>query len=89
MAFIDEIKERARAEKKRIILPEGMDRRVWEAAVTVIKENVADVTIIDTEEEVKEFSEGLDIEGIHIIPMNQKDLRLRILCHRLRTAQGI
>ena len=35
MAFIDEIKERARTEKKRIILPEGMDRRVWEAAVTV------------------------------------------------------
>ena len=53
MAFIDEIKERARTEKKRIILPEGMDRRVWEAAVTVIKENVADVTIIATEEEVK------------------------------------
>ena len=59
MAFIDEIKERARAEKKRIILPEGMDRRVWEAAVTVIKENVADVTVIATEEEVKEFSEEL------------------------------
>ena len=75
MAFIDEIKERARAEKKRIILPEGMDRRVWEAAVTVIKENVADVTIIATEEEVKEFSEGLDIEGIHIInPLTYPDL---------------
>ena len=43
MAFIDEIKERARTEKKRIILPEGMDRRVWEAAVTVIKENVEEV----------------------------------------------
>ena len=63
MAFIDEIKERARAEKKRIILPEGMDRRVWEAAVTVIKENVADVTIIATEEEVKEFSEGLEYKA--------------------------
>ena len=75
MAFIDEIKERARAEKKRIILPEGMDRRVWEAAVTVIKENVADVTVIATEEEVKEFSEGLDIEGIHIInPFTYPDL---------------
>ena len=75
MAFIDEIKERARTEKKRIILPEGMDRRVWEAAVTVIKENVADVTIIATEEEVKEFSAGLDIEGIHIInPFTYPDL---------------
>ncbi len=75
MAFIDEIKERARAEKKRIILPEGMDRRVWEAAVTVIKENVADVTVIATEEEVKEFSEGLNIEGIHIInPFTYPDL---------------
>ena len=29
MAFIDEIKKRARAVKKTIVLPESMDRRTW------------------------------------------------------------
>ena len=32
MSFIDSIKERARKDKKTIVLPESMDPRVWEAA---------------------------------------------------------
>lgn len=31
MAFIDEIKKKARAVRKTIVLPESMDRRTWEA----------------------------------------------------------
>ena len=31
-SFIDNIKARAKACKKTIVLPEGMDRRTWEAA---------------------------------------------------------
>ena len=30
MAFIDEIKERAKADKKTIVLPESMDKRTFE-----------------------------------------------------------
>ena len=32
MAVIDIIKEKAKADKKTIVLPESMDRRTWEAA---------------------------------------------------------
>ena len=32
MGFIDEIKAKAKADKKTIILPESMDTRTWEAA---------------------------------------------------------
>ena len=32
MAFIDTIKERAKADKKTIVLPESMDKRTYEAA---------------------------------------------------------
>ena len=45
MAFIDRIKERARADKKKIILPESMDRRTWEAAAQVLAEDIADINI--------------------------------------------
>ncbi|MBR3941784.1 MAG: phosphate acetyltransferase, partial [Clostridia bacterium] len=34
-AFLDRIKERAKADKKTIVLPESMDRRTFEAAATV------------------------------------------------------
>ena len=37
MGFIDVIKERARADKKTIVLPESMDRRTFEAAEQILK----------------------------------------------------
>ena len=38
MAFIDEIKERAKADKKTIVLPESMDKRTFEAAEKILKD---------------------------------------------------
>lgn len=37
MGFIDVIKEKARADKKTIVLPESMDRRTWVAAEKILK----------------------------------------------------
>ncbi len=73
MAFIDRIKERAKARKQRIVLPEGMDRRVWEAVDTILKEDIADVTVIATPEEVNANAHGLDISGAHVIDPNTSD----------------
>ena len=50
--FLDRIKERAKAEKKTIVLPESMDRRTFEAAEKVLKEDIANIIIIGTDEEV-------------------------------------
>lgn len=61
------IKERAKQEKKRIVLPESMDRRTFEAAANVLKEGVADIIIIGTPEEVNANSQGLDISKATII----------------------
>ena len=52
MTFLERIKERARADKKKIVLPESMDRRTFEAAETILKEDIADIIIIGTPEEV-------------------------------------
>ncbi|MDE6698030.1 MAG: phosphate acetyltransferase [Lachnospiraceae bacterium] len=70
MGFIDEIKERAKQNKKKIVLPESMDRRTFEAAANVLKEGIADLIIIGTPEEVKANSEGLDISKATIIDPN-------------------
>ena len=41
MAFIDKIKERAKADKKTIVLPESMDKRTYEAAEKILKEGIS------------------------------------------------
>ena len=48
MAVIDIIKEKAKADKKTIVLPESMDRRTWEAAEKILKEGLANLIIIGT-----------------------------------------
>ena len=67
MGFIDIIKERAKANKKTIVLPESEDRRTYEAAAQILKEGVADIIIVGSEEAVKKGSEGLDITGVKVV----------------------
>ena len=65
--FLDLVKERARSDKKTIVLPESMDRRTLEAAETILKEDIANIIIIGTPEEIEENGKGLDISGATII----------------------
>ena len=67
MNFIDTIKERAKQEKKTIVLPESMDERVIEAAHKVLEEGIADIIIIGTDEEISKSSQGFDISRATII----------------------
>ncbi len=67
MGFIDEIKSRARQNKKTIVLPESMDRRTFEAAAEILAEDIANLVIIGTPEEVEKNSAGLDVSKATII----------------------
>lgn len=67
MNFIDRIKERARLNKKTIVLPESMDRRVLEAADIIIKEDIANVILIGKEDEINNNSTGLDLSKVNVI----------------------
>lgn len=67
MGFIDEIKSRARQDKKTIVLPESMDRRTFEAAAEILAEDIANLVIIGTPEEVEKNSAGLDVSKAVII----------------------
>ena len=67
MGFIDVIKDRARADKKVIVLPESEDRRTYEAAAQIMKEGIADIIIVGTKEQVAEVGAGLDLTGIKVV----------------------
>lgn len=67
MAIIDEIKAKAKADKKTIVLPESMDKRTFEAAVKITKEGIANVVLIGTPEEIAKNGEGFDLTGITVV----------------------
>lgn len=67
MNFIETIKERAKKDKKKIVLPEGMDKRTYEAAVMARDEEIADVIVIASEDEILANAEGMDLSGITVI----------------------
>ena len=74
MNFIDSIKLRAKKDKKRIVLPESMDKRTMEAADKALKEDIADIIIIGTPEEINENSKCFDISKATIIDPNTADI---------------
>ena len=67
MNFIDRIKERAKSDKKRIVLPESMDKRVIEAAEKILKEDLAEVVIVGKKADILEISQGYDISKAIIV----------------------
>ncbi len=67
MGIIDSIKAKAKADKKTIILPESMDRRVWAAAEQILREDLANLVIIGTPEDIGTLSDGRDVSKATII----------------------
>ena len=67
MGFIDEIKARAKACKKTIVLPETEDERTYKAAETVLKEGLADLVLVESKEEIEKNKGTYDISGATIV----------------------
>lgn len=74
MSFIDSIKERAKGDKKTIVLPETMDRRIMEATEKILKEEIANIILIGKDEEIEQNSRGFDISKATIINPFNSDL---------------
>ncbi|GAA2753707.1 phosphate acetyltransferase [Amnibacterium kyonggiense] len=70
---------RARARKRHIVLPEGDDDRVLEAAGVVLARDVADLTILGREVQVRSRALGLgiDLGRAHVIDPATSPLRER------------
>ena len=69
MAFIEQIKKRAKKELKTIVLPEATDPRILEATQIVKNEGYAKVILIGEEETVRKIAKekGIDLGDIPII----------------------
>lgn len=67
MGFIDEIKTKAKADLKTIVLPETEDVRTYEAAEAILKEGTAKLVLIGSEEEVAKNKGNFDITGAQIV----------------------
>ena len=91
MLMIDQLKERARKNKKTIILPESMDKRIFQAAEIILKDGLADLIIIGTPQEVEENSKGCDITGATIIDPNtyEKTKEYEDLFVEIRKSKGL
>lgn len=91
MNFIERIKERARSDKKTIILPESMDRRVIEAAIEIEKEEIANIVLVGRESDINQTAAELDISNINIIDPYNSDVteELVVKLYELRKEKGM
>ena len=72
-SFIETILERAKSDKKTIVLPEGDDERVQKAASLLVEQGIADVVLLGDEAAVR--SGGYNLDGVRIVnPLDFPDL---------------
>ena len=67
MNFLEQICERAKADKKTIVLPEGNDIRTLQAASMVAKQGIANVIVIGNKIEVEKLGVGIDLSKVAIV----------------------
>ncbi|NLY17601.1 MAG: phosphate acetyltransferase, partial [Clostridiaceae bacterium] len=65
--FLERISERAKADKKTIVLPESTDIRTIKAAAMVLERGIADIILVGREEKIKELACDLDISKAVIV----------------------
>jgi phosphate acetyltransferase len=70
--FLSKIKNRAKNEKKNIILPESKDKRIIEASKKVLEEEIANLTLFGDEQEIKGLLKGFNSDSLKIIEPNDK-----------------
>ena len=64
MAFIDEIKNRAKKDIKRIILPESDDDRTLKATSEVLKQKFAEIILIGNRNKILKRAKELSLDNI-------------------------
>ena len=93
LMFEYELFERARAHRKHIVLPEGLDDRILQATDILMKRNVVDITLLGNEEEIYKKASALrvNLEKVNIIDPYDNDLipEYASTYYKLRKHKGI
>ena len=89
MSLMDRIKAQAKADKKRIVLPEGAEERTVKAAAILLKEGICDVILLGDEEKIAAYGE--DLTGATIINPKKADCLQEYAdtLYELRKAKGM
>ena len=93
LMFEHTLLDRARSERRHIVLPEGTDERILRAAETLPRRRVADLTLLGDEDEIRGTAAqlGLDISGARLLSPSDEELHARFAqeyAHR-RAQKGV
>lgn len=88
-AFLETMIDRAKADKKTIVLPEGNDERVVEAARRIAAQKIADVIVIGTPSDPANELSGL--EGVRVVDNVHDPVRAELAekLYELRKGKGM
>ena len=94
MGLFNTLKDKAIADRQRIVLPEGTEPRTLQAANQVIADGVADIILIGNPAEIMKEAEDLNLTHIHeatiIDPSNDEYIeKYAQLFYELRKSKGI
>ena len=67
MAFVDELLQKSKAANKTIVLCEGEDKRVVDAASQIVKEGSAKIILIGSDADIKASGSTADLSGVTVI----------------------
>lgn len=67
MNFLEQICERAKKDRKTIVLPESEDIRTIQAAAMVQEKGIADIILVGVPEKINQLAEGLDLSKCRIV----------------------
>ncbi|MER5745395.1 phosphate acetyltransferase [Streptomyces sp. NPDC002225] len=93
MMFEHELLEQARADRRRVVLPEGTEERVLRAADVLLRRDVCDLTLLGEPDLIRKKAAdlGIDLAGTQILDPQRSELR-RTFAERyaqLRAHRGV
>lgn len=93
LMFEYQLLDRARSDRKHIVLPEGDDDRILTAASTLLAREVADLTILGDEEVIRRRASelGLDLSGARVLATSDPELLEKFAAEyaQLRAHKGV
>ncbi|MER5279754.1 phosphate acetyltransferase [Streptomyces sp. NPDC002809] len=77
MMFEHELLEQARADRRRVVLPEGTEERVLRAADVLLRRDVCDLTLLGDPDVIRKKAAdlGIDLAGTQLIDPQTSELR--------------
>lgn len=86
LRFLNDLIERARSQRRRILLAEGTELGVLRAAEILHRRDVCDLTVLGNEALIRELcaTQGIDLAGVDVVDPVTSDFRGRFVTEYLR-----